>query len=165
MIPLCDLTQQYLELKHEIDRAMIAVAEQGQYILGPNVQALEQEIAAYLGCRHAIGVGNGTGCAAVGVAGGLDVGPGDEVITTPLTFIASSEAICLVGATPVFVDVDPFTFNIDPTKLRRRSPRARKAIIPVHLYGQPCDMEAILAIAERHAIHVVEDCAQAIGAP
>ncbi len=163
MIPLCDVTQQYHDLKPEIDAAVEAVLAGGQYILGPNVKAFEQEVADYLGCNHAVGVGNGTDALHLALRA-LGVGPGDEVITTPFTFIASTEAIGLVGATPVFVDVDPQTYNIDPSQIEAVITPRTKAILPVHLYGQPCDMDAIMRVAEKHAIPVVEDCAQAIGA-
>ena len=163
MVPLCDLRAQYESLKHEIDAAMQTVAASGQFILGPNVKAFEEEMAAYLGCKHAIGVGSGTDALHLALRA-LDIGPGDEVITTPFTFIATSEAICLVGATPVFVDINPRTFNIDPNLIEAAITPRTKAILPVHLYGQPCDMDAIMQIAERHGLRVVEDCAQALGA-
>lgn len=163
MIPLCDLKQQYLSLKSEMDAAMQAVAAAGNYILGPNVKALEEEVAAFCGCAHGVGVANGTDALHLALRA-LDIGPGDEVITTPFTFIATTEAIGLVGATPVFADIDPLTFNIDPQQIEPAITSRTKAILPVHLYGQPCDMDAIMAIAARHGLHVVEDCAQAIGA-
>jgi dTDP-4-amino-4,6-dideoxygalactose transaminase len=163
MIPLCDVTQQYQDLKPDIDAAVEAVLAGGQYILGPNVKAFEQEFANYLGCNHAVGVGNGTDALHLALRA-LGVGPGNEVITTPFTFIASTEAIGLVGATPVFVDVDPHTYNIDPNRIEAAITPRTKAILPVHLYGQPCDMDAIMQVAAKHAIPVVEDCAQAIGA-
>lgn len=163
MIPLCDLKQQYLSLKAEIDAAMQAVAAAGNYILGPNVKALEQEVAAFCGCDYGVGVGNGTDALHLALRA-LDIGPGDEVITTPFTFIATTEAIGLVGATPVLVDIDPFTFNIDPARIEPAITSRTKALLPVHLYGQPCDMDPIMAIARRYELYVVEDCAQAIGA-
>ncbi len=163
MIPLCDLKQQYLSLKSEIDAAMQAVAEQGNYILGPNVRALEQEVAAFCNCRYGIGVANGTDALHLALRA-LDIGPGDEVITTPFSFIATTEAIGMVGATPVFADIDPLTFNIDPNHIEAAITPRTKAILPVHLYGQPCDMDAIMDIASRYGLRMVEDCAQAIGA-
>lgn len=163
MIPLCDLKQQYLSLKTEIDAAMQAVAEQGNYILGPNVRALEHEVATFCGCRFGVGVANGTDALHLALRA-LDIGPGDEVITTPFTFIATTEAIGMVGATPVFADIDPLTFNIDPNHIEAAITPRTKAILPVHLYGQPCDMDAIMDIAGRYGLRVVEDCAQAIGA-
>jgi dTDP-4-amino-4,6-dideoxygalactose transaminase len=163
MVPLCDLTEQYRRLKPEIDAAVQEVMASGHYILGSNVKAFEREIADYLGCRHAVGVGSGTDALHLALRA-LDIGPGDEVITTPFTFIATTEAIGIVGATPVFVDVDPHTYNIDPDLIESAITGRTKAILPVHLYGQPCDMDAIMAIASRHRLHVVEDCAQAMGA-
>jgi dTDP-4-amino-4,6-dideoxygalactose transaminase len=162
-IPLLDLKQQYTSLKAEIDAAMQAVAAAGHYILGPNVKAFEGELANYCGCQHAAGVANGTDAIHLALRA-LRIGPGDEVITTPFTFIATSEAIGMVGATPVFVDIDPLSFNIDPQKIEEKITSRSKAIIPVHLYGQPCDMLAIMKIARSHDLYVVEDCAQALGA-
>ncbi|MCY2991364.1 MAG: DegT/DnrJ/EryC1/StrS family aminotransferase [Planctomycetota bacterium] len=163
MIPLCDLTQQYLSLKTEIDAAMQRVAEEGHYILGPNVKALEQEVAAFCGCQYAVGVANGTDALHLTLRA-LNIGPGDEVITTPFTFVATTEAIGLVGAKPVFVDIDPHTYNIDPKLIEPAITPRTRAILPVHLYGQPCDMQPIMALAEKHGLPVVEDCAQALGA-
>jgi len=163
VIPLCDLRQQYSCLKAEIDGAMRRVAEEGHYILGPNVKALEQEIAAYCGCRFAIGVASGTDALHL-VLKALNIGPGDEVITTPFTFIATTEAISMVGATPVFVDIDPRTFNLDASRIEAAVTPRTKALLPVHLYGQPCDLEALAALAEKHRLLLIEDCAQAMGA-
>lgn len=163
MIPLCDLRQQYLSLQAELDEAMHGVAAEGHYILGPNVKALEQEIASHYGCRFAVGVANGTDALHLALRA-LKIGPGDEVITTPFTFVATTEAIGIVGATPVFVDIDPRTFNLDPNRIEAALTPRTKALLPVHLYGQPCDMTAILDIARRHGLFVVEDCAQAFGA-
>jgi dTDP-4-amino-4,6-dideoxygalactose transaminase len=162
MIPLCDVQAQYQSLKAEIDEALLGAVAAGRYIMGPNVKALEKEVAAYCGSKHAIGVGNGTDALHLALRG-LDIGPGDEVITTPFTFIATAEAVSLVGATPVFVDIDPDTFNIDPKCIEAAISRRTKAIIPVHLYGQPCEMDAIMEIATSHGLEVIEDCAQAIG--
>ncbi len=162
MIPVCDLLPQYLALKTEIDAAMQAVAKAGHFILGPNVKALEAEVAAYCGCAYAVGVNSGTDALHLALRA-LRVGPGDEVITTPFTFIATTEAIGMVGATPVFVDIDPDTFNMDPARLEAAITRHTKAILPVHLYGQPCAMDEILAVAHAHGLYVVEDCAQAMG--
>lgn len=163
MIPICDLKQQYLSLKTEIDAALCRAAESGHYILGPQVKAFEREIAAYCGCAHAAGVGNGTDALHLALRA-LRIGPGDEVITTPFTFVATTEAIGMVGATPVFVDIDPHTFNIDATKIEAAVTSRTKAILPVHLYGQPCDMTTIMDIADRRGLYVVEDCAQSLGA-
>jgi len=163
MIPMCDLTRQYRSLKSEIDAAMQDVAGGSRYILGPNVKAFEKEMAEYVGCRHAVGVGSGTDALHLSLKA-LGIGPGDEVITTPFTFVATSEAICMAGARPVFVDIDPVTFNIDPCKIEPAITDQTRAILPVHLYGQPCDMDAISLIAEKHDLSIIEDCAQAIGA-
>ncbi len=163
MIPICDLKPQYQALKTEIDAAMQQVAADTHYVLGPNVKALEKEIAEYCQCADAAGVGNGTDALHLALRA-LRVGPGDEVITTPFTFVATTEAIGIVGATPAFVDIDPRTFNMDPNRIEAAITPRTKAIIPVHLYGQPCDMDAIMDIARRKGLHVVEDCAQAIGA-
>jgi dTDP-4-amino-4,6-dideoxygalactose transaminase len=162
-IPLCDLSQQYLSLKDEIDAAMQSVAVAGSYILGPNVAALEREIATYCGCQYAVGVNSGTDALHLALRA-LDIGPGDEVITTPFTFIATTEAIGMVGAMPVFVDIDPRTFNIDTAQIEQAITRRTKALLPVHLYGQPCKMDAIVQIAGDHGLPIIEDCAQAIGA-
>jgi dTDP-4-amino-4,6-dideoxygalactose transaminase len=163
MIPMVDLKIQYQRHKAEIDAAMQEAAANAQYILGPNVKALEREIAAWCGCAHGIGVGNGTDALHLALRA-LRVGPGDEVITTPFTFVATTEAIGIVGATPFFVDVDPATFNMDVRLIEAAITPRTRAILPVHLYGQPCDMAPIMEIAERHGLFVVEDCAQAIGA-
>ncbi|MEX0611992.1 MAG: DegT/DnrJ/EryC1/StrS family aminotransferase [Pirellulales bacterium] len=162
-VPLCDLTRQYLALKGEIDAAMQAVAENGMYILGPNVAELEHEIAEYCQCQYAVGVNSGTDALHLTLLA-LDVGPGDEVITTPFTFIATCEAIRRVGAKPVFVDIDPRTYNLDPSLIASAITPRTKAILPVHLFGQPCDMHPLLETASTHCLAVVEDCAQAIGA-
>ncbi|WP_153556607.1 DegT/DnrJ/EryC1/StrS family aminotransferase [Roseimaritima sediminicola] len=163
MIPLCDLKQQYTELQAELEAALLSSAAAGQYIMGPNVRGFEQEFAAYADCKYAIGVGNGTDALHISLLA-AGIGPGDEVITTPFTFIATCEAINLVGATPVFVDIDPVTFNIDPDKIEEAITPRTKLILPVHLYGLPCEMDRILAIAEQHHLKVIEDCAQSVGA-
>lgn len=163
MIPLCDVTAQFDELGSDITSAIEAVARGGRYILGPNVKAFESEIAEFTGCQHAAGVGSGTDALHLALRA-LNIGPGDEVITSPFTFIATTEAILMVGATPVFVDIDPRTFNIDASQIEARITPQTKAILPVHIYGQPCDMDTIMALAEKHNLSVVEDCAQAIGA-
>ena len=163
MIPVCDLKRQYQALKGPIDEAMQAVAAGSHFILGPNVKALEQEIAAYCDCQFAAGVGNGTDALHLALRA-LRIGPGDEVITTPFTFVATTEAIGIVGATPVFVDIDPETLNMDPAAIEEAITPRTRAILPVHLYGQPCEMDPILELARKHSLYVVEDCAQAIGA-
>ena len=163
MIPLCNVAWQYEQLKDQIDHAVQEVLAAGRYILGPNVKAFESEICDYLGCDYAVGVNSGTDALHLALRG-LGVGPGDEVITTPFSFVATTEAILMVGATPVFVDIDPRTCNLDPHRIGEAITPRTKAILPVHLYGLPCEMDAVLATARRHSLFVVEDCAQAIGA-
>lgn len=160
---MCDVTLQYQELKAEIDAAMQSVAAAGNYILGPQVKALEAELAAMCETPHAVGVASGTDALHL-VLRAAGIGPGDEVVTTAFTFVATTEAIGMVGATPVFADIDPRTFNIDPAAIEAAITPRTKAIIPVHLFGQPCDMDRIMAIAKRHGLLVVEDCCQALGA-
>jgi len=162
-IPMVDVTAQYARLKEELDQAIAAVLSSGRFILGPQVQAFEQEAADYLGVNHAIAVASGTDALHLAlIAAG--VGPGDEVITTPFTFIATAEAIRYVGARPVFVDIDPHTFNIDPAGIEPAITSATKALLPVHLFGQPAELEAMTALCERHQLIMIEDCAQSFGA-
>jgi len=163
MIPLCDLRQQYAVLKNEIDCAMQQVAADAHYILGPNVRAFEQEMAEYCGSRYAVGVGSGTDALYLALRA-LNIGQGDEVITTPFTFIGTTEAICMVGAKPTFVDIDPQTYNLDTQLIEAAITPRTKAILPVHLYGQPCAMNSIVEIASQHGLEILEDCAQSIGA-
>jgi len=163
MIPMVDLKTQYHNLKSEIDQAVLNAIESGQYILGPNVKAFEQEAAAYLGAPQAVAVASGTDALHLALLA-AGIGPGDEVITSPFTFIATAEAICYCGATPVFVDIDSRTFNIDPTLIEAAVTPRTKAIIPVHLFGQPADMTTIGAICEKHSLLLIEDCAQSFGA-
>lgn len=163
MIPLCDLKLQYHQYKDEIDAAMQQAAEQARYILGPNVKQLEQDVADYCQCQFGVGVASGTDALHLALRA-LEIGPGDEVITTPFTFVATTEAIGMVGATPVFVDIDPQTFNINTAAIEAAITPKTKAILPVHLYGQPCDMDHIMDIAGRHNLFVVEDNAQSFGA-
>lgn len=163
MLPMVDLKAQYQILKAEIDEGLAQALTSGQFILGPNVKAFEEEVAAYLGVDHAIGVASGTDALHLAlVAAG--VGAGDEVITTPFTFIATAEAICYVGARPVFVDIDEKTFNIDVSKVEAAITSATRAILPVHLFGQAVDMPALGAIATQYNLSIIEDCAQAFGA-
>lgn len=163
MIPMVDLKAQYADLREEIEQGFKAVLDSAQFILGPNVQALEEEVANYLGTAHAVSCNSGTDALHLALSA-LGVGPGDEVITTPFTFIATAEAIRYVGATPVFVDIDGQTFNIDLNQVEDAiSPRTR-AIMPVHLFGQPVDLAALMPLAELHGLMVVEDCAQSFGA-
>jgi len=163
MIPMVDLKTQYHALKPEIDQAVLDAIESTQFILGPNVTSFEQETAAYLGAKHAISCASGTDALQLAIlAAGIK--PGDEVITTPFTFIATAEAICYAGATPVFVDIDPQTFNIDPALIEAAITPRTKALIPVHLFGQPADMAPIKAICDKHKLLLIEDCAQSFGA-
>jgi dTDP-4-amino-4,6-dideoxygalactose transaminase len=160
---MVDLKIQYMQIKEEIDRGILDALEKTQFILGPNVSAFENEAAAYLGVAHAVSVASGTDALHLALAA-AGIGAGDEVITTPFTFIATAEAIRYVGATPVFVDIDPRTFNIDPAAIEAAiTPRSR-AVIPVHLFGQPADMASIEAICGKHGIEIIEDCAQSFGA-
>lgn len=144
-------------------RAVDDVFTSGHFINGPNVKALEAEVAQYLGVSHAVALNSGTDALHLALRA-LDIGPGDEVITTPFTFVATTEAIGIVGATPVFVDIDPRTYNLDVRQIEAAITPKTRAILPVHLYGCPAPMDEILAIAQRHHLAVVEDCAQSIGA-
>lgn len=158
-----DLKTQYQRLKAPIDQRIARVLEHGQYILGPEVAELESALAAYVGVRHCIGVSDGTTALQIAMMA-LGIEPGDEVITTPFTFIATGETIALLGARPVFVDIDPATFNIDPALIEAAITPRTRAIMPVSLYGQCADMAAINAIAARHSLPVIEDAAQSFGA-
>jgi dTDP-4-amino-4,6-dideoxygalactose transaminase len=162
-VPVLDLKAQYQSIKDEIDEAVLGVMESGYFVLGPNVKALEAEVAEYVGCQHGVGVASGTDALRLSLEA-LDIGPGDEVITTPFTFVATANTISHAGARPVFVDIDPRTFNIVPAQIEAAITERTKAIVPVHLYGQPAEMDAIIDIARRHNLYVIEDCAQAIGA-
>lgn len=161
-VPLLDLKEQFLTIKEEVMAALEQVLESCEFILGPNVSAFEQEIAKYLGVKHAIGVGNGTD-ALVLILDALGIGPGDEVITTPYTFFATAECVSRLGAKPVFVDIDPITLTIDPEKLEQAISPRTKAVIPVHIFGRAADMSRIMDIASRHHLFVVEDACQSIG--
>ncbi len=163
MIPVLDLKAQYESIKDEIDIAIGEVLESTQFILGPAVRDLEEHVAAHCGCKYGIGVASGTDALRLTLAA-LGIGPGDEVITTPFTFIATGNTISRSGATPVFVDIDPRTSNIDPAAIEEAITERTKAIVPVHLYGQPADMDPIMELAEVNGLYVVEDAAQAIGA-
>src|SRR5215217_186764 len=137
-IPILDLKPQYESLKEEIKEAINQVVESGHFIMGPDVKSFEMEVASYLGAKHAIGVNSGTDALFIGLRA-LGVGPGDEVITSPFTFVATAEAISHVGAMPVFVDIDPCTFNLDPELIEEKITPRTKAIIPVHLFGHGVD--------------------------
>ncbi|MEO7494690.1 MAG: DegT/DnrJ/EryC1/StrS family aminotransferase [Massilia sp.] len=158
-----DLKAQYQASRERINGRIQAVLDHGQYIMGPEVAELEARLAAYTGARHCITVASGTEALIISLMA-LGVGPGDEVITTPFSFIATAEAIVLLGATPVFVDIDAATCNIDPSLIEASITPRTRAIMPVSLYGQAADMEAINAIASRHRLPVVEDAAQSFGA-
>ncbi len=163
MIPMVDLKTQYLRLKDEIDRGVAEVLENTAFILGPNVKAFEEEAAAYLGVKHTIGCASGTDALHLALLAS-GVGPGDEVITSPFTFIATAEAIRYVGATPVFVDIDPKTFNIDPEAIDAAITDKTRSVMPVHLFGQPVDMVRISALCDARGLLLIEDCAQSFGA-
>jgi UDP-2-acetamido-2-deoxy-ribo-hexuluronate aminotransferase len=158
-----DLQAQYRQLKTDIDARIQRVLDHGRYILGPEVAELEERLAAYAGAKHCIGVSSGTDALLAAMLA-LEIGPGDEVITTPFTFIATGEMIALIGARPVFVDIDPRTYNIDPRLIEAAITPKTRAIVPVGLYGQCADMDAINAIADRHGLPVIEDAAQSFGA-
>jgi len=162
-IPLVDLTAQYHSIKQEINEAIQGVIDRGNFILGAEVKALETEIAAYCGTSCAIGVASGTDALHLALLA-CGISPGDEVITTPFTFIATAEAIARCGATPVFADIEPQTYNIDPNGIEAKITERTRAILPVHLYGQSVDMDPVLALARKYDLKVIEDCAQALGA-
>jgi dTDP-4-amino-4,6-dideoxygalactose transaminase len=163
LIPFLDLGAAYRELKAEIDAAIQRVLDSGWYILGPEVEAFEAEWAAYCGADHAVGVANGLDALILALRA-LDIGPGDEVIVPSNTYIATWLAVTAVGARPLPVEPDPATYNIDPTRIAAALSPATRAILPVHLYGQPADLDPILTLARQHGIAVVEDAAQAHGA-
>lgn len=161
-IPLINLKKQYESIKDEVDKAVSEVLSGAQYIMGTNVKEFEKEFSEYIGVKHAISVGNGTDALIIALKA-LGIGEGDEVITTPWTFFATAESISFVGATPVFVDVRLDTFNIDPTKIEEKITPKTKAIMVVHIFGQPCDMDEINRIAKKYNLYVIEDAAQAVG--
>src|SRR5215212_652004 len=162
-VPFGDLKRQYESLRAELDEAALRVMSSGWYILGPETRAFEAAFAAFCGVGYAVGVASGTEALQLAVAG-LGVGPGDEVITVANAGVPGAVAILQAGAQPVFVDVDQHSFNLDPAALEAAITPRTKAIMPVHLYGRMADMVPILAIAERHGLPVIEDCAQAHGA-
>lgn len=163
MIPILDLKRQYDQIGAEIEKEVVEVLRSGSYILGKHNKALEEEFSSYIGVKHSIALNSGTDALHLALRA-LDIGAGDEVITVAFTFVATTEAIGIVGAKPVFVDINPNTFNIDAEKIEAAITPKTKAIIPVHLYGQPCDMDVIMEIAKKYDLYVIEDCCQAIGA-
>lgn len=163
MIPILDLKRQYNQIGQEIEKEVVEVLRSGTYILGPHNKALADDLATYIGVKHAVTLNSGTDALHLALRA-LDIGAGDEVITTAFTFVATTEAIGIVGAKPVFVDIDANTYNIDAEKIENAITPKTKAIIPVHLYGQPANMKVIMEIAKKHNLFVIEDCCQAIGA-
>lgn len=162
-VPILNLKKQYQDLQKELDQAVLRVMQSGRYILGPEVEALEKEMAELAQCQFGVGVASGTDALHLSLRA-LGIGPGDEVITSAFTFIATSETIAYTGAKPVFADIDPETFNLDPQAVESKITKSTRALIPVHLYGQAADMEPLMELASRYGLMVVEDCAQAIGA-
>jgi dTDP-4-amino-4,6-dideoxygalactose transaminase len=160
---MVDVLRQYKTIQSEIDEAIRRVIESGRFILGEEVGQLEREIAEYLDMRSAVGCASGTDALQIAMMA-LGIGPGDEVVTTPFTFVATAETIALLGAKPVYVDIDPQTFNLAPELVERAITPKTRAIIPVHLYGQAADMDPLVEVASRHNISVIEDSAQALGA-
>jgi dTDP-4-amino-4,6-dideoxygalactose transaminase len=162
-IPMLDLKAQYATIREEIAAAIQQVLDSQHFILGPQVKAFEEEMAAYCGARFAVGVASGTDALTLALYA-CGVGPGDEVIVPTFSYIATGDSASLLGAVPVFVDIDPATFNINPAQIEARITGKTKAIVPVHLYGQPADLDPILEIGRRRGIRIIEDSAQAIGA-
>lgn len=163
MVPFLDLRTQYHSIKQEIDTAVLGLFESAQFVLGDEVKSFEEEFSSYSGAAWGMGVNSGTSALHLALLA-AGVGPGDEVITVPFTFVATAAAIVYTGARPVFVDIDRVTYTMDPTQIEAAITSRTKAILPVHLYGQPADMDPILAIARRHGLVVIEDAAQAHGA-
>ncbi len=163
MIPMVDLGKQFVEIREEVLEMVNRILESSQYILGPKVREFEQRMAEYSGVSHAIGVASGTDALHLAIEA-CDIGEGDEVITTPFTFFATAEAIIYTGARPVFVDIELDTFNMDSGRIEEKITPRTKAILPVHLFGHPSDMDKIVDLAKRHNLCVIEDCAQATGA-
>ena len=162
-VPLLDLKAQYQAIKTDVDAAVAEVMESQHFILGPKVGQCEKAIARYCECAHAVGVSSGTD-ALLACLMAEDIGPGDEVITTPYTFFATAGTIARLGATPVFIDIDPITYNLDPSQLESKVTKRTRAIMPVHLYGQMADMDPVMWVADKYGLVVIEDAAQAIGA-
>ncbi|MDO8674019.1 MAG: DegT/DnrJ/EryC1/StrS family aminotransferase, partial [Dehalococcoidia bacterium] len=162
MIPILDLKEQYKGIKAEIDAAVAGVIERGWFVLGPEVEAFEREFAGYCGCEFAVGVGSGTEALHLALLA-AGVGAGDEVITVPNTAVATICAITFAGATPVFVDVDAETANLEPANVEGKITGRTRAILPVHLYGHPAEMDPLMATAKRYGLSVIEDACQAHG--
>jgi len=162
-VPMIDLKIQYNSLRKEIENTLRDIMESGHFVLGAHVKELEKKVAEYHGVKYAVSLASGTDALHLCLRA-LDIKKGDEVITTPFTFIAAAEAIVYVGATPVFADIDEHTLNIDPSKIKEKITSKTRAIIPVHLFGYPADMEAIMDIAGENNLKVIEDCAQSFGA-
>lgn len=161
-IPLIDLKRQYISINKELDRKITDIFSSASFIMGENVREFEAEFSNYIGVKHAISVGNGTDALIIALKA-LGIGKGDEVITTPFTFFATAESISFVGATPIFVDVQLDTFNLDPSKIEEKITSRTKAIMPVHIFGQSCDMDEINRIAQKYNLKVIEDACQAVG--
>jgi len=161
-VPLLDLKAQYETIKTEAEEAMLRVARSQYLILGPDVELMEKNMCAYLDCKYSIGVSSGTDALLIALMA-LDIMPGDEVIMPTYSFFATAGVVCRLNAKPVFADCDPVTYNIDPEKLESLITNKTKAIIPVHLYGQSCEMDKIMEIANKHGLKVIEDAAQSIG--
>lgn len=162
-IPLLDLTRQYQTIGEEINAAVLQVLASGGYVGGPSVEGFEQQFASHTGVSECVACNSGTDALYLALRA-LDIGPGDEVITTPFTFFATAEVISAVGATPIFIDIDAKTFNLDLERIESAITERTRAILPVHLFGQPVDMTRLMAIAQAHNLAVIEDCAQATGA-
>lgn len=162
-IQMVDTKNQYLKIKNEIDSAIHEVIDSSQFIQGPAVKKFENNVEKYLGIKYAIGCASGTDALQITMMA-IDIKPGDEIITTPFTFVATTETIAILGAIPVYVDIDPKTYNIDVNKIEEKITSRTKAIMPVHLYGHPSDMDKIMEIAAKHKLKVIEDAAQALGA-
>src|SRR2546422_2391815 len=162
-VPLLDLRAQYADIKQELDAAVHRVLDSTRFIGGPEVSGLEEEVARYSQCVHAMGCASGTDALLLALRS-LGVGPGDEVVTSAYSFFASAGVVVNAGATPVFVDIDPSTYNLDAHRLEAAITPRTKAVIAVHLYGQCCDLTAVKAVCEKQQVWLIEDAAQAIGA-